>query len=164
MNILWVLLALAACLWGHGGVLLLHQQAGPYVVSLFSADAPLRAGSQDFTVLLQNAADGTPQLDANVTLIFRNSDAKEQIEARAGQSANKLLYAASAHLFTGVWNVTITIHSPAGFVATTKNSLTILDKQPPVAAYWPYFALIPAAILLFILNRHLKNRTRTVPH
>ena len=79
-------------------MLLLHRQAGPYIVSLFSADAPLRAGSQDFTVLLQNAADGTPQLDANVTLIFRNSDAKEQIEARAGQSANKLLYAASAHL------------------------------------------------------------------
>ena len=60
--------------------------------------------------------------------------------------------------------MTITIHSPAGFVTTTKNSLTILDKQPPVAADWPYFALIPAAILLFILNRHLKNRTRTVPH
>jgi hypothetical protein len=152
----------AGCLWAHGGVLLLHQQAGPYIVSLFSTDAPLRAGSQDFTVLLQNVADGTPQLDANVTLTFRKSDAKEQIEARCGQSANKLLYAASTHLFAGVWNVTIAIHSSAGSVATAKNSLTILDKQPPIAAYWPYFALVPAAILLFILNRRLKaNRRRT---
>lgn len=155
------LLATATCLWAHGGVLLLHERAGQFLVSLFSADAPLRAGAQNFTVLVQDAADASPVLDRQVTLTFRQPGGPEiKIPATAGLAANHLLYAAPAQLSTGSWQVVITIRSPGGAVVAAHGALTILPPQPPLAAYWPYFAVPPIVVGLFILNRWLKLRSK----
>jgi hypothetical protein len=156
------LLAIAACLGAHGGVLLLHERAGPYLISLFSADAPLRAGAQDFTVLVQNAEDGNTVLDSGVQLSFRRANTPEvRIEGRVGQSANQLLYAAPAQLAEGTWQVAISVQAPGGAAAEASGTVTILPEQSPLASYWPYFAVPPIAVLLFILNRWLKRQSKT---
>ncbi|HEX4227428.1 MAG TPA: hypothetical protein VHZ07_02080 [Bryobacteraceae bacterium] len=156
------LLAIACCLGAHGGVLLLHERAGAYLISLFSADAPLRAGSQDFTVLVQTAADGNIVSDCRVELSFRRANtAQVRIDAQVGQSANKLLYAAPAQLGAGVWQFTISVQPSGGAFAEAHGTVTILPEQPPIAAYWPYFAVPPIAVLLFTLNRWLKRRSKS---
>jgi hypothetical protein len=156
------LLAIAGCLWAHGGVLLLHERVGPYLISLFSADAPLRAGSQDFTVLVQGASDDSTMTDCRVLLSFRRPDAaKVRIDAQVGLAANKLLYAAPAQLGAGVWQFTISVQPSRGAAAEAHGTVTILPEQPPIATYWPYFAVPPLAVLLFILNRWLKRRSKS---
>jgi hypothetical protein len=83
------------------------------------------------------------------------------LEARLGQAANKLLYAAPAHLTAGVWRITISIQAPGGAASAVRGTVTILPQQPPIATYWPYFAVPPVFVLLFVLNRWLKRRSKT---
>lgn len=159
---LWIPLVTAGFLWAHGGVLLLHDRVGSFLISLFSADAPLRAGAQNFTVLVEDASDSSPVLDSRVTLSFRDAGAHQiRIEAQIGQSTNKLLYAASTNLTAGTWRVTISVQSKAGAESEASGTLTILPEEPPIAAYWPYFAVPPVVVLLFVLNRWLKRRSKS---
>jgi hypothetical protein len=34
----------------------------------------------------------------------------------------------------------------------------VLDPLPPILAYWPYFAIVPIFILLFVIHQMLRQR------
>jgi hypothetical protein len=149
---------LASCLFAHGGVLLWRKQAGPFVVTLFSAETPIRAGNADLSVMVQKTGDPDAVLDPTVQLIVRKPDTPPiAMQASHSLAANKILYGASIGLPTpGVWNLQILVKSEA-LTGTVSGTLDVAPAQPPLQEYWPYFAVVPFAILLFALNQWLKR-------
>jgi hypothetical protein len=90
-----IMLAQASAL-ADGGTVQLRQDAGPFVITVFTSPAPLSAGPVDISLLLQNRNGLEPVLDANVSLLLRANASGSEIRARPTreQAQNKLLYAA----------------------------------------------------------------------
>jgi hypothetical protein len=152
-------LCLASCLFAHGGVLLWRKQTGPLVVTLFSAEAPIHAGIADLSVMVQKTGAADAILDAAVQLIASKPDTPSiAVQATHSLAANKILYGASIDLPTpGVWDVQIKVKSEA-LTGAVSGTLDVEPAQPPLLAYWPYFAVVPLAILIFALNQWLKRK------
>ena len=74
------------------------------------------------------------------------------------QATNKLLYASQADIPSpGHWNATVIVDRN-GQRATATGTLLVLDPLPPILAYWPYFAIVPIFILLFVIHQMLRQR------
>jgi hypothetical protein len=124
-----------------GGGILLQKKAGALLVTAFGTP---RVGASEISVLVQR--NGDPVLDAEVNVRVGES------AAHAVHAANKLMYTAVLELArTGKTPIVITI----GQVKVTGE----VQVQPPVV-YWPYYAVLPAAIALFALNQWLKSKRR----
>lgn len=142
-------------------MLVLHGRAGQLNISVFATPSPLRAGMADLSVLLQDAADGGVLLDGTIEL--RLSKAGEPgIVARpaTGQATNKLLYAATVEIPEAGEYALTAICRERGQEGAIRGTLTVLPPEPAILSYWPYFAIVPLAILLFLLNQRLKSRRR----
>lgn len=151
-----VLLVACASAFADGGAVQLRQRAGPFYVTLFSSPVPLRPGTADFSVLVENAADHTPVLSAAVELRIGDT----AVTATREQATNKLLYAAQVML-DRPGRVPIALHiRDASGAADITGDVLVEREAPPLAVYWPYFGIVPAAILLFALNQSLKRRRR----
>ena len=53
-----IALGLEAVVWADGGLLRARQEAGPFIVSIFTAPEPLRAGPVEVSVLVQSSGGG----------------------------------------------------------------------------------------------------------
>lgn len=168
MKLLIAVLACAGILWADGGTLILRQVAGPLTISVFSSPSPLRVGGGDVSVMVQKTADNSAVLDATVKLHFTRSTADGISEvflpATHAKASNKLLYAANVKLTAaGAWKLAVNVESKPGSAEVASN-LDVLPPQPPLLAYWPYFALVPLIVLLFLFNQWLRRRRITPPH
>jgi hypothetical protein len=159
------LLAAAALAWAttaaaDGGLVRISQPAGPFVVTVFSAPTPLRAGPVDLSVLVQEPG-GAAVLDAEVRLILeRRGERPTPIELAAtrAQATNKLLYAAPFELpAAGTWQVEVTVARGADR-ATVAFAVDAAPPLPPWRAYWPYFALPAVGAALLALREWLVLR------
>src|SRR6202162_1498789 len=106
-----IILAQATAL-ADGGTVQLRKEAGPFMITVFSAPAPLSAGPVDISLLLQNRNGLEPVLDARVSLILRSEASGAEIQARPTRerAQNKLLYAAPVTLAeSGKWQLAGTI-------------------------------------------------------
>lgn len=150
-------LAAAALAFADGGSVLLHQRSGPFFITVFGA---AQVGLTDFTVLVQNASDQSPILDAEVNVFV----ARNMRRATHDQAANKLLYAASIRFYrAGNYSMLVRV-SRNGEEGSVNGNIAVAPATPPWLAYWAYFALVPVAILLFALNQWLKaTRVRRRP-
>lgn len=145
-------------LLADGGAVLFQRHTGPFVVTLFSASAPLRSGPADISVLLLSAVDNQPVLDATVTLTLTTEGKQLTISATHAEATNRLLYAATPDLATsGKWQATILIDRQ-GTHAEAIGALDVLPGPPPFLYYWPYFAIVPLMIVLFLVHQRLKRR------
>ncbi len=158
-----MLCAAAALVLADGGTLVLRRQAGPLVISVFSSPQPLRVGPADLSVMVQQLSNQSTVLDAGVNLHLTQSGAQVLevfAPAKHENATNKLLYAARMHLpSAGSWRLVAMVHSSKGNAEVT-GQLTVLGPQPPLVAYWPYFAVVPLLVILFAVNQILKNRRR----
>ncbi len=112
--------------------------------------------------MVQKAADRSTVLDARVTFHLLKFEAGKVVEvvvpATRAQSTNKLLYAARATLpSVGQWRLEVSVTAAGETVEATGN-LAVMPEQTPLASYWPYFALVPLALILFAMNQWLKSR------
>ena len=154
--------AAAQLSWCDGGALILHQRTGAMSVSLFASPAPARAGMTDFSVLLQDAETQDVLLDGTIKLQLTKAGMSPiEADATTGQATNKLLYAAAVDVpSAGAWTITVRcrVH---GKEESASGTLAVLAPEPPLVSYWPYFAVVPVAIFLFIFNQKLKSRRRS---
>jgi hypothetical protein len=155
-------LFLCAGLMADSGTLILTKEAGPLTISVFSSPEPLRVGRGDLSVLVQKSADHSSVLDANVKLHLTQSGtdgiSEVFVPATHDKATNKLLYASDVNIpAEGVWNLMVTVDSNLG-KAEVAGKITVRPRQAPMAAYWPYFALVPIIIALFVLNQWLKRK------
>lgn len=154
-----LLLICTNLLKADSGVMQFRKEAGPFLVTLFSSPSPLRAGPADLSVLVESAQTRTPILDAAVSLHLRSESGREaDAGATHEQATNKLLYAALPTIpGPGTWEVQVMV-SRQTTLAKAVGSIQVLPAPPAIVHYWPYFAIVPCLIGLFILNQYLKAR------
>jgi hypothetical protein len=164
MKVAACLLFLSSLAFADGGKLQFQRKAGVFNISLFATPSPVREGRNDLSVMVQNATDQSPVLDADVSLRFvrRDKDAITSISApaRHDQSANKLLYAAQVDLNVPThYRVEISVQTKKDSALVT-GDLDVLPPEPPLLAHWPYVIALPVVAFLFVLNQRLKRKRR----
>jgi hypothetical protein len=141
-----------------GGVVLLRRTAGPFTVTAFSAETPLRAGPADISVMIEDARDPGPVLGARVFIEFKHeAGATVTAEATHGQARNKLLYCSLINLpEPGRWKMKVAV-SHAGESAEALGALTVVEPQPVLWTYGELIAFPPIIIFLFVINQWLRR-------
>jgi hypothetical protein len=171
-----VLLALAVpCAMADGGAVLAQSESGPYRVVLFGAPAPLRAGWNDLTVLVQDKATGEPVLDRAVTVAMEpaggeapkegnwvppccrlETDSTARQTATHAAASNKVLYAAPFLLREpGRWNARVEVDG----VPAVEAGVEILPPLAPWRSYWTYLGLPFAAGAFLLLHVQARRRS-----
>jgi hypothetical protein len=151
------LILLAPALFADGGAVLSRQESGPFVITVFAAPVPLRAGPIDMSVMIQDRVALQPVLDAAVSIRVEGVAAAEASRSKA---QNKLLYAASVTLpRAGEWKYAIAVRR-SGVDAKIRGVLQAGPPAPPLASYAFYLALPPLFIAIFTLHQWLSSRLR----
>ncbi len=138
-----------------GGAVVFTAATHSLVFTVFISPSPVHAGQADLSLLLQRETDRTPILNAQITavLVKPGTDPVETTLTH-GAATDKLLYAASVNLpEAGTYQLTIKTRS-----AQVTGALNVLGEEAPLVAYWPYFAVVPLALVLTFMNRYLKAR------
>jgi hypothetical protein len=164
MRIPILLLAFAPVLLADGGMVLLHREAAPFVVTVFASPTPPRAGMIDLSVLLQTSETLDPVLDAEVQLVLENGGSNIRAIATHDQTQNKMLFAASVHLdHPGDWRYSVIVKN----AITVDGIIAVSPEQPRLAAYAGYLALPFVCLAIFALHqwlslsrRHLESERR----
>ncbi len=161
----FLLSILAFTLWStlvyaDGGRVQFQNIAGSFIITLFTAPTPLRAGPVDFSILIQNRETKEPLLDASVRLSLRDATGMTvSAEPTREQAKNKLLYAATMNMpESGPWKVQVDV-TRGSDSASAGGEIIVLPSRSPLLSYWEYFLIPPVAIILFALHQWLKNRS-----
>jgi hypothetical protein len=170
-----------------GGVVRLREVQGPFVVTLFTAPEISLLTATEVSVMVQRKESGQCVLDASVDLGFCPPDGtvpnRNQppccrpkgfllqeptgapgqtitVPATRMKSANKLVYSAPVVFpVGGLWRLRTSVrqeHAAASFDC----QLPVSSDPPRLASLWPYLALVPAAIALFVMNQLLNERSK----
>lgn len=144
-----------------GGRIRLHQQAGPFLVTLFTTPDPLVSGPADFSVAVERADAPGVLEDAEVTLILTAPDGSRQAASATHQAATtRFLQAANLQLAqSGSWQLRVMIAEGAQ-AAECSTSFNV-EPQTVVGSglLWQLLAL-PVGVLLYILHRRRKAAKR----
>lgn len=154
-----LLLALSSRAHADGGLVQLHQTAGPFVVTVFAAPNPPRVGLVEVSVLAQDSADGRAALDVEVLVRLRSAGGTVVVgRATREASRNKSLYSASMSLpEAGRWGMEVTIKR-GGSAASALGQLSVVAPGPLLLSYWRSLSLPWIIIILFAMNQWLKRR------
>jgi hypothetical protein len=157
--ILPVLAILAqAAAWADGGTVLLRQETGHLVITVFATPSPLSVGPVDISLLLQNRNGLEPVLDANVSLLLHKDDSSIEARPTREQARNKLLYAAPVTFpEPGKWQMAVTIRRN-GKQTDAVGILEVAPARNRAASYLAYVAFPPVMIVLFIVRERLIRR------
>ncbi len=163
-KLLWPLVIILAqtTALADGGTVQLRKEAGPFVITVFTAPAPLSAGPVDISLLLQNRNGLEPVLDANVSLLLRGNASGSEIGARPTreQAQNKLLYAAPVTLAeSGKWQLDIAILRNGERTDAT-GTIDVAPAPEMAASYWSYIAFPPLMIAAFVVRERLIRRRK----
>jgi hypothetical protein len=153
-----VFVLLATLVLADGGAVLSRQESGPFVVTVFAAPVPLRAGPIDLTILVQMRNTLQPVLDAQVSLQLHGSS-ETVVAASRSKAQNKLLYAATLQLpQPGEWKYTVSIQSVTGHTAIS-GAFQAGQPAPPLASYAFYLAIPFILIAIFALHQWLSRKS-----
>jgi hypothetical protein len=155
------LLVPAPLLRADGGALRLSERHGPYRISVFTSPTPLRAGTVDVSVLVQDADSGDPLPEVRV-LVRATPQGRpaETIEATATSEAatNKLFRAAVFDLpQPGVWQLEVRVEGPHG-AASVRLEVEADEAPPRWRTLWPWVGWPLLVVVLFGVHRILARR------
>ncbi len=147
-----------------GGAVQLSERVGLYRITVFTAPVPLRAGPVDVSVLVQDAATGSPMSDVRVQVSAGPAGSEGawlHFPATKEAATNKLFFAALFDLpASGRWQVEVNVEGPHG-PAQTRFAVEAGPPPPRWAelGFWIGWPLVP--ILLFAVHQVLVRRRRT---
>jgi hypothetical protein len=143
-----------------GGTVLWQRTTGPFEVTFFTAQMPLRRGPVDLSVMLEEAGETRPIVDARVFIQLENEAGKTvRVEATHGQARNKLMYCSLINLpEAGHWKMKLVIEH-GDERAEVLDHLMVANPQPMLIAYWKLMAFPLIMIVLFIINQWLRRET-----
>jgi hypothetical protein len=157
-----VLFAQGYQVFADGGIVQLQRSAGPFVITVFTAPAPLCAGPADVSIMIQERNSMHPVLDAEVIVILQR-DGGETIEAAAKrvQSKNKLLYTALMLVpKAGRWEIEVMVLRKPEEIRIG-GTMTVAPPRHFLPTHWWVLALPPVTIGLFVINQWLKRRLKS---
>jgi hypothetical protein len=132
-----------------GGKLILRGSSAGETISVFADPYPMHANEPcDVSVLVQR--DGAPVLDGTVQVRLGSMVLNGDHRA----ATNKLLFSVTAVVPQPGTLLIAVVHGNA----QVSGEISVTSASPEALSYWPYFALVPVAIALFVLNRYLKRR------
>jgi hypothetical protein len=142
-----------------GGVVIFQRASPPFTITLFSTEMPLRPGTADLSVLLEQPDGHSPILDAQVFMEFEHEAGMFiRAEATRNQARNKLLYCSLINLpAAGHWKVRLHV-SRGDSTTVVLSDLVVAAPQPVFLSHWELIAVPPIIIILFILNQWLRRR------
>ena len=153
------LLAFSSRAQADGGLVALHKEVGPFVVTVFSAPGPLRAGPVDMSVLVQDRSN-RPVLDGEIFVRLSRESGITLVERATREVAqNKLLYSALINLpEAGQWELEVTIEQGKE-TASVLGQVSAAPPTPFLLSYWRSLLLPPIVVAVFALNQWLKRRS-----
>lgn len=147
---------------GDGGAVQLRETEGRFVVTVFTAPTPLRAGAADVSVLVQDRDTHEPVLDAEILIVLtplHQNGAGIRAAATRAVATNKLLYAAVMDVpSAGIWDLRVSVRR-GHEAATVAGQVTFAASVPPLLAHWPYLAFPPVAVLVFVVHQWRRSRS-----
>ncbi len=160
LGLIIALIMTAAGLMADGGTVLLHQEAEPYIVTVFASPSQVRAGGTvDLSVLVQIKETLEPALDVNVDVTLIHGSSRIQTRATREQTQNKLLSAVSVVLpQPGDWSYEISIRN-----ARLTGTMTVAGPEPRLEAYAGYLAFPFICLAVLALHQWLRISGRKHP-
>jgi hypothetical protein len=162
MAMLFVAIALFARVMpahADGGAVQFEKSSGQFVITIFTAPSPLRAGPVDIGLLVRDRKDQQPVFDCQV-LIQLHKEGAMSIRSQATHEAahNKLFYAAQVKIpESGLWELEVEIHHGDQSIVFN-GEIAVASASPVLLVYWRSLALPPVLISLFAVNQWLKRR------
>jgi hypothetical protein len=154
-----------------GGTVRFSQQRGSYRITVFTTPTPLRAGSVDISVLVQDGTTGELLPDTRITITATSRDSKDnpicQI-ATTEAATNKLFQAALFDLpQAGPYALEVSIDGNMG----SEQVLIELEVVEPLPTWlatwpwvaWPFLVIILFGIHLILVRRRSHQNTRLLP-
>jgi hypothetical protein len=152
-----------------GGSLRFSGVKGGYRISVFTAPTPLRAGTVDFSALVQDVSTGEPAVQVQV--IFRLSRSGRlplEYPATTEAATNKLFRAVQFELpEPGRWDMQVSVVGSQGSVVLGCE-VEAAERLPRWPEMWPWIAWPVPVVAIFLINalscsreRSLKARRRT---
>ena len=141
-----------------GGEVLCQRTSESVVVTVFSAQTPLRTGASDISFLVESAADSHPILDARVFVELESESGKTlHAEATRALARNKLLYCCLLDLpEAGHWTMKVLVKRGTER-STMIHHLQVAEPQPTILAYWKLLLFPPLLTFLFMANQFLRR-------
>ena len=158
---LLLLFAVALPAFSDGGQVILHKRTQALTLTVFASPAPPRAGTVDFSVLVQSTITQDPVLDAQVWLRFSKSGSPTQrVQATRAQAGNKLLYAAAVPVDKpGDWEIGVETRVPGqSSPVAVSGSFAVAPDRPELSKNAGYIALPFLALMILALHQWLKLR------
>jgi hypothetical protein len=141
-----------------GGTVRLSEQKGKYRITVFTAPTPVRVGTMDISLLVQEAATGelAPEVQVTINAVRRGSPGVAlHHPATAGAAANKLYYDATFDLPEPGWySVDVSIDGALG-KAHVRFDLEAAESLPRWLTMWPWVGWPVLAIMLFSIHQLL---------
>jgi hypothetical protein len=148
---------------GDGGTMLLHQDAGPFTITLFAAPQPLQAGAADLSVMVQDRNSGEVLLDPVIDLSVAPEAERalqQTVRLARGQASNRLLQAAKVQFSrAGKWRLTLLVRR-GNDAASLSTECTVEPDSSRAMLVWFYILLPVGIILLFVVHQGLKLRQK----
>ena len=135
---------LASHAMGDGAYMLARGAAGPWLVTLFAPEDPLRAGSVDLSILVQDERTGEPSPDVEVVM----ETPSERIMFGHRANGNRILYRARPVLQASREVPAEIIIRGGGQKAVLRCSLRVASAENFAAGYVLCFAALPAGLLV----------------
>ncbi len=135
--------------------MLLHQDSGPFTVTVFAAPQPLHVGMADISVMVQDRNNGEVLLDPMIEV---NLDQEAPVRLLRAQTGNRLLQAAQVRFpRAGQWTLGITVQRGRD-VARLRATCSVEADHSRVVLLWFYLLLPVAVIVLFAIHQVLQAR------
>ena len=158
LTITLIAIGLGGVVSADGGLLRAHQQAGTFIVSIFTAPEPLRVGPVEVSVLVQSSA-GVVLTDAVVDILLESATRPiEQRGAIATQASNAPAQAAVIGLpSAGQWTLTVSVRV-GGDAAAVTCLLAVAPAASRMSLIWPWLLVPPFVIALFAAHQTLTRQ------
>jgi hypothetical protein len=142
-----------------GGTMRMSEKRGGFLITVFTAPAPFRAGPVDISVLVQDAVTGEPVPEARVTVrMAKPGQLALEYPATREAATNKLLHAAQFELpEPGRWQLEVQVDGVHGR-AVIVGELEAAAPLPRWRELWLWIAWPALAIALFGIHQVLARR------
>jgi hypothetical protein len=161
-----ILIVQPSDLYADGGTIRLSEQAGGYRITIFTDPTPLRAGTVDVSVFVQDAETGEPAAGVRIMVQAAPRGRPNEAICHAATTelaTNKLYQSAIFELpETGWWDIEATVDGEQGQVHVRFDA-EAADRPPSWQAMAPWVSWPALAVLLFAVHQWLVRRKALGP-
>jgi hypothetical protein len=144
-----------------GGTIRLSSKKSGYQITVFTTPTPLRAGTVDVSVLVQDSSTGEPMTHTRVTIrMSKLGQPTRESPATTVAATNKLFQAAQFELpESGRWQMEVEVEGSHG-LAVIAGEVEAAAPLPRWREIWPWFGWPALVIALFIVHQVLARTVR----